>query len=195
MSNRCCPDTLDVIRCRAAPTTVCGEEVADLPADHWPAGVESWRRPCSASCPRLDEEGLPIEGSGLLDPPADECTGIVDVSAGETLDVLVEFAPGQGCTIEAHTDGLPARIDGILDCTDDDIVYTEQAAVDPDVPGLPTPEDTMRFALSRWLGASGELVVSGTRGTAAAGGREVARASVAEVPAGGWAVHLLEYSG
>lgn len=155
--------------------------------------VESWQRPCSASCPRLDDEGSPIEGSGFLDPPADECTGIVDVSTGETLDVLVEFAPGQGCTIEAHTDGLPARIDGVLDCTDDEIVYTEQAAVDPDTPGLPTPEDAMRFGLSRWLEPSGELVVFGTTGTAVVGGREVARASVAEVPAGGWDVELLEY--
>lgn len=163
----------------------------DVPAGAYT--VESWQRPCSGSCPRLDEEGSPIEGSGVLDPPADRCTGTVEVSAGETLDVLVEFAPGQGCTIEAHTDGLPPRVDGVLDCSDDEIVYTEQAAVDPAVPGLPTPEDAMRFALSRWLVPSGELLVSGPTGTAVVGGREVARAKVAEVPGGGWAVELLEY--
>jgi len=163
----------------------------DLPAGGYT--VESWQRPCSGSCPRLDEEGSPIEGTGALDPPADGCSGTVEVSAGETLDVLVQFAPGQGCAVEAHTDGLPARVDGLLDCIDDEIVYTEQAAIDPDVPGLPTPDDAMRFALSRWLVPSGELVVSDATGTAVVEGREVARATVAEVPAGGWAVELLEY--
>lgn len=155
-------------------------------------GVESWQRPCVESCPRLDENGAPIEGSGLLGPPTDQCTTVVDVIGGERLDALVEFAPREGCAIAAHTGGPPARIDGILDCIDGEIVYSEQGSLDPDAPGSHDPVDAMDFALSPWLGSADEPSIFGTKGTAVNDGREVARASVVEVPAGGWTVELLE---
>lgn len=89
--------------------------------------------------------------------------------------------------------GPPARIDGILDCTDEEIVFSEQPSLDPDEPGSQDPVDAMGLALSRWLGPADEPTVFGSRGTAVSDGREVARVSVAEAPAGGWTVELLEY--
>jgi hypothetical protein len=61
--------------------------------------LESWQRPCSASCPDLDENGEPV-GEGGLDPGrAEECSIAVTATEGQTKNVLISWAPGKGCEI------------------------------------------------------------------------------------------------
>lgn len=78
-------------------TTVLAE-VSVKPGIYW---LESWQRPCGGSCPALDEQGQPIVGQGgALDAGRrDECSSEVTVAAGGVTNVLVSFAPGDGCTI------------------------------------------------------------------------------------------------
>jgi hypothetical protein len=54
-----------------------------------PAGryrLESYERPCDGNC-------------GYLDPPTDNCSGIVTAEAGATVTVRVTLKPAKGCTI------------------------------------------------------------------------------------------------
>ncbi len=61
--------------------------------------LESWQRPCSASCPDLDEDGQPIGDGGLDAGRAEQCSIEVVVTDGERSNVLITWAPGAGCEI------------------------------------------------------------------------------------------------
>ena len=59
--------------------------------------LESWQRPCVASCPDLDQQGQPVDDSALDPGRADECSIDVTATEGGTSNVLISWAPGAGC--------------------------------------------------------------------------------------------------
>ena len=48
----------------------------------------SFQRPCDGNC-------------GYLDPPTDECSREIEVTAGGLVEAIVRLSPEEGCTIES----------------------------------------------------------------------------------------------
>jgi hypothetical protein len=72
--------------------------LAEVTVEPGTYALESWQRPCEGMCPSLDDNGQPSD-ERMLDPPVDRCAGEISVTADETTNVLITWAPGDDCAI------------------------------------------------------------------------------------------------
>ena len=132
----------------------------------------------------------------VLFPEAEVWSAVMD---GRDVAVAVVEQNGDGTwvthdvSICGEPDTGAAPIDGTLDCANG-YRWVMQAGIDPSVPGEPTPEEALRFALEPFQKRYGGEIVFVDEDTASlvVQQRERVTANAVEVPAGGWAVSSVE---